>query len=195
MGSVRFHNFPRRPREREDPYRGFCPLVSVVAAIFTITKIGGYGSRRSPGRPSWVSDSPVKQQKTEIRIPATRKHARAVAFVTSSEGEGAGNAGRLGSPAASHAQKKAYELQSPQVRRTSRHSLRDGFTASFVLSPGIGLFCPRRWRDHRLASLMPASRHQDHTTSPYAPVRLVSTHRYVHRIPRPTFVTIAKRPS
>ena len=26
---------------------------------------------------------------------------------------------------------------------TIRHSLRDGFTVSFVISPGIGLSCPR----------------------------------------------------
>jgi hypothetical protein len=41
-------------------------------------------------------------------------------------------------------------------------------TASFVLSPGTGLSCPRRPQDHRLAGLTPASGRQDHTTSPYA---------------------------
>jgi hypothetical protein len=30
-----------------------------------------------------------------------------------------------------------------------RHSLRDGFTVSFVISPVIGLSCHRRLQDHR----------------------------------------------
>jgi hypothetical protein len=42
---------------------------------------------------------------------------------------------------------------------------------------------------------MPASRHQDHTTSPSASSALVRRAQSVHRIPRPTFVTIAIRPS
>jgi hypothetical protein len=44
-------------------------------------------------------------------------------------------------------------------------------------------------------NLMPASGHQDHTTSPSASAPLVSLRRRVHRIPHPTFVTTAKRPS
>jgi len=42
---------------------------------------------------------------------------------------------------------------------------------------------------------MPASRHQDHTTSPSAMVSFASRHYRVHRILRPTSVTMAKRPS
>jgi hypothetical protein len=50
------------------------------------------------------------------------------------------------------------------------------------------------------ADLTPASGRQDHTTSPYAAspfaARLRRARRCcVHRIPRPTFVTMAKRPS
>jgi hypothetical protein len=41
---------------------------------------------------------------------------------------------------------KKHTSKSPQVRRTGRHSLRDGFTVSFVLSPVIGLFCHRHPR-------------------------------------------------
>jgi hypothetical protein len=37
--------------------------------------------------------------------------------------------------------------------------------------------------------LASASGGRDHTTSPSAPVSLVARHRYVHRIPRSTFVT------
>jgi hypothetical protein len=67
-------------------------------------------------------------------------------------------------------------------------------TVSFVLSPVTGLVCHRHQRIIA-ANLTPASGCQDHTTSPSAisAVRL-RPHR-VHRIPQPTFVTIAKRPS
>src|ERR1700693_695829 len=41
----------------------------------------------------------------------------------------------------------------------------------------------------------PASGRQDHTPSPSAPVSLVLRHCRVHRIPLPTSVTTAKRPS
>src|SRR5262249_18557599 len=46
-----------------------------------------------------------------------------------------------------------------------------------------------------VANLAPAKGRQDHTTSPSASTSLVWRHRRVHRIPRPTLVTIAKRPS
>jgi len=46
-----------------------------------------------------------------------------------------------------------------------------------------------------VANLIPASGDQDHTTWPSAVTALVSCRCRVHRIPRPTFVTIAKRPS
>jgi hypothetical protein len=59
----------------------------------------------------------------------------------------------------------------------TRHSPRNGFTVSFVLSPVIGLVCHRHlriWRvktrlgSHTSANLTPASRRQNHTTSPSA---------------------------
>jgi hypothetical protein len=56
---------------------------------------------------------------------------------------------------------------------TVRHSLRNGFTAYFVLSPVTGLFCHRRRADH-LRNLTPASGRQDHTTSPSALATFVS---------------------
>jgi hypothetical protein len=65
-----------------------------------------------------------------------------------------------------------------------RPSLRNGFTAYFVLSPAIGFVAtviPKKRL--LLKNLMPASRHQDHTTSPYAPALLVSCADRVHRIP------------
>jgi hypothetical protein len=86
-----------------------------------------------------------------------------------------------------------------RLGRITRHSLRDGFNAYVVLSLGTGLSCSHRPRD-RLASLASASGGQDHTI--LRPHRRRSSARGnrarrqgVHRIPRSTFVTTAKRPS
>src|SRR6202171_6453788 len=54
-------------------------------------------------------------------------------------------------------------------------------TAFFVLSPVIGLVCHRHLRFP--ADLTPASRRQDHTTSPSASARFVKRAARVHRIP------------
>ena len=67
-------------------------------------------------------------------------------------------------------------------------------TVSFALSPGTGLFCSRRARDHHLARLTSASGGQDHTTSPSVSASLVWRDRYVHRSPASRVVTIAIRP-
>ena len=73
-----------------------------------------------------------------------------------------------------------------------RHSLRNGFTAYSALSPENG----------SLASVVdgiastnvtPAPRHQDHTTSPYAYIALVSRNISVHRDPS-LVVTMANAP-
>jgi hypothetical protein len=77
----------------------------------------------------------------------------------------------------------------------TRHSPHNGFTVSFVLSPVTGLCCHRHLRKSPFANLTPASGCQDHTTSPSAPAPLVFGTARVHRIPPPTSVTIAKRPS
>jgi hypothetical protein len=55
-------------------------------------------------------------------------------------------------------------------------------TVSFVLSPVIGLVCHRRPADYP-QSLTPASRRQDHTTSPSAVAPFVRSAISVHRIP------------
>jgi hypothetical protein len=67
-------------------------------------------------------------------------------------------------------------------------------TVSFVLSPAIGLFVTVIG-ENPSANLIPASRNQDHTTSPSASGAFVSraAASIVSRFPR--FVTIAIRPS
>jgi hypothetical protein len=66
--------------------------------------------------------------------------------------------------------KKAHEQSHHRYAETFRHSLRDGFTVSFALSPETGLSCLRHWRDVK------ASGCQDHTTSPsaFSRVRLLA---------------------
>jgi hypothetical protein len=62
-----------------------------------------------------------------------------------------------------------------------RPSLRNGFTAYFVLSPVNGSFATVV-AQKLLRNLTPAPRRQDHTTSPYASCALVSRALRVHRI-------------
>jgi hypothetical protein len=77
----------------------------------------------------------------------------------------------------------------------SRPSLRNGFTAYFVLSPENGSFASvAREKLSPLLSLMPAPRHQDHTTSPYASGAHVARAISVHRIP-PRVRDVRERPS
>jgi hypothetical protein len=68
-------------------------------------------------------------------------------------------------------------------------------TVSFVISPVIGLSCHRRLADisARLdASVETSGPHDFAVRSPWCSS---GTTPRVHRIPHPTFVTIAKRPS
>ena len=65
-------------------------------------------------------------------------------------------------------------------------------TVSFALSPVTGLSCHRQRIPPR--SLMPASGHQDHTTSPSACSIARQARRRVHRIPL-RVRDVAQRPS
>ena len=66
-------------------------------------------------------------------------------------------------------------------------------TVSFVLSPAIGLLSPSSAL--LLADLTPASRRQNHTTSPSTPSAGRLTALSASTASRPASVTIAKRPS
>ena len=66
----------------------------------------------------------------------------------------------------------------------SRPSLRNGFTAYFVLSPENGSFASVATGEaFALPGLTPAPRRPNHTTSPYAPRPLACRALRVHRIP------------
>jgi hypothetical protein len=108
----------------------------------------------------------------------------------------------------------------PQVTGFIRLSLHNGFTAYFALSPVIGLFatvalrivarCNPVGRKTSPQNLTPASRRQDHTTSPSAKAPFVcaptdcSRQAALHHVmragaaaataSRPAFVTIAIAP-
>src|SRR2546429_2014833 len=67
---------------------------------------------------------------------------------------------------------------------TIRPSLRDGFTAYFVLFPENGSFASVATREASpLPDLAPAPRRPNHTTSPYAPGA------YVSHLPHPSHLT------
>src|SRR6266702_1778547 len=100
--------------------------------------------------------------------------------------EGAGKAG-----CSLHPQPRAQSVESTRVshhRFAEQSSLPSAMvlTFSFVLPPSSA-DCS--------ANLAPASGRQNHTTSSVRASNVRLTCYRVHRIPHPTFVTIAKRPS
>jgi hypothetical protein len=91
--------------------------------------------------------------------------------------------------------KKARRVSHHRYNAINRHSLRDGFNAYFVLSPVTGLFCHRRLRNtfRQLDASVGASGPHDFAVR--FKLRSSTRRQSVHRIPRPTSVTIAIRPS
>jgi hypothetical protein len=94
-------------------------------------------------------------------------------------------------------------VQSVESTRVSHHrstgitrpSLRNGFNGFLRALPGDRALLPPSLTRITPRNLTPASGRQDHTTSPSARnvIRLLTCR--VHRIPHPTSVTIAIRPS
>jgi hypothetical protein len=100
-------------------------------------------------------------------------------------------------PAASRAKIESTQVSHHGHTGNTRHSPRDGFNGLLRALPGDRLSChhPRRDALGIIGRLTSASRCQDHTASPSALTAPVLRRRSVHRIPHPTSVTIAKRPS
>jgi hypothetical protein len=122
-----------------------------------------------------------------------------------SQTEGAGRTGRRLRPRP-RVQQKSTRVSHHRFNRIIRFSLRNGFNGLLRALPGDRAFLPpsprgcfgRSYpvgRDRLHESLTPASGRQDHTTSPSASARFVKRAARVHRIPYPTTVTIAIRPS
>jgi hypothetical protein len=95
--------------------------------------------------------------------------------------EGAGNAGRSMHPQPRMQNKKAYECSHHGHTGFARHSLRNGFNGFLRALPGDRALLPPSLAD-RSANLMPASGHQNHTTSSSASALFVSSAMRVHRI-------------
>src|SRR5439155_23864193 len=92
-----------------------------------------------------------------------------------------------------------WRTRAYRAAETLRHPLRNGFTAYIALSPVERACCHRHLRKHP-TGLAPASRRQDHTTSPYAlafrPARSLAPDAKASITSRaPRVVTIMIRPS
>ena len=110
--------------------------------------------------------------------------------------EGAGNAGREPHPQPRVQNERAHEHSHHRFSRNIPAFPAQWFYGFLRALPGdLALLPPSSARCKSIvANLTPALACQDHTTSPSASASLVWRHQYVHRIPRPTLVTIAKRP-
>jgi hypothetical protein len=92
---------------------------------------------------------------------------------------------------------KAHKRSHHRFDRINRLSPRDGFNGFLRALPGDRALLPPSSAQcvSIVANLTPASGCQDDTTSPSALKRVRLSRQSVHRTPRPTFVTTAKRPS
>jgi hypothetical protein len=145
-----------------------------------------------------MTDALIIQDNFAHALPARGPHAARV-FKNKSLGksEGAGNAGRSLRP-----QPRVRKIKSTPSKSTTVTPVSPGIpramvlTGSFVVSSVNRAFLPPSPRNAKhCRELIPASGYQDAKTSPSAIHALVRRARRVHRIPHPTFVTIAKRPS
>ena len=82
--------------------------------------------------------------------------------------------------------RKQRRTRAYRAAETLRHPPRNGFTAYIALSPVSGLVVTVTLRKNFPQDLAPASRRQDHTTSPYALVQS-STEQKRPSQPRPSF--------
>ena len=110
--------------------------------------------------------------------------------------EGAGNAGCPSHPQPRMQNKKAYERRHHRFAGFTQHSLRNGFNGFLRALLGDRAFLPpsfsREWLPRKLDASVGASGPHDFA------VRISATRQarsHVHRIPFPTSVTIAIRPS
>src|SRR6266702_3036818 len=122
-------------------------------------------------------------------------HASFAGNVLPSEIRGRRECRALDAPVASRAIKnKAHEHSRHGHTGYTRHSPRNGFNGFLRALPGDQA-CLTPSPALLLTDLTPALGRQNHTTSPSASARFVKRAARVHRIPHPTSVTIAKRPS
>ena len=161
-------------------------------------RIGGMGpGSRSlrlacPGRRRLIQFQTVENKRPHSR---DANSARAMHERCPLENRGRRECRTLGASAAACAVVESTRVSHHGHAGNVRHSPRNGFNGFFRALPGDRAFLPPSPARIASANLMPASGHQDHTTSPSASAPLVLRRQRVHRIPHPTFVTTAKRPS
>src|SRR5581483_11871026 len=88
--------------------------------------------------PAFAGTTWLKSPQTRLLVPAALTRPSRSEIIVPLSSEGAGNAGRASAPIVSR-EKKTHEGRATGSPDMHRHSLRDGFTVSFVLSPEIGL--------------------------------------------------------
>jgi hypothetical protein len=151
------------------------------ANTFRPTTSGGYGFLLSQERHLCISNSPIHGHGFAI---SPRLRARFAVEFPPSAIRGCRECRAPDAPAAARGVVVNTRVSHHGHTGITRHSPRDGFTAYSALSSVTGLSCHRPPRNAKhCRELMPASGHQDHTTSPSARRALVSTPSCVHRIP------------
>jgi hypothetical protein len=135
----------------------------------------------SPAMTSVLLSSAHSQ--TQLRDLAAG-YARALPEISlPSKSEGAGNAGRPMRPIVACAKVVVESTRVSQVTPESPGLPRAMVYGLFRALPGDRLSCRRHPRKIPFANLMPASGHQDHTTSPSASSAFVKGAIRVHRVP------------
>jgi hypothetical protein len=145
----------------------------------------------------FVARAPRNDALTHTSTFSRQTFTRAVHCRVPRKTEGAGNARRSTHPQP-RVRKKSTRDSHHRSTATIRHSLREWFYGLLRALPGDRAFLPPSPArcESIVATLTPASGRRNHTTSPSAKPRRSSVRRArVHRIPRPTSVTIAIRPS
>jgi hypothetical protein len=130
---------------------------------------------------------------THLRIPAARRARSFAGNSRSLQTEGAGNAGRLVRPQATCARVEVEGTRVSQVTPKTPGIPRAMVYDLFRALPGDRALLPPSPADHS-ANLTPASRRQDHTTSPSVSAPFVIG-ASASTASRPASVTIASRPS
>jgi len=136
------------------------------------------------------------QFQIRLRIPAAPM-ASGFFTTTSLANRGRRECRARDAPAASRAKQKSTRDSHHRSAERSGTPCANGFNGLLRALPGDrALLSPSSARCMSIVTdLMPASRHQDHAILPSATGAFVLCATRVHRIPHPTFVTIAKRPS
>ena len=144
---------------------------------------------------------PIRMSKSRRRSPSRSRDGNPPEFflLASPSQRGGRRECRVQAAPMARLQQKKQAAVTTGKAGTSRHSLRDGFTAYTCAPRSPGLLASVALRNHHPQNLIPASGDQDYTTSPSVGMppstRHARRHPAVHRIPSSTFVTIAKRPS